>query len=86
MLLCCSIRVLIALGVSAGAATSAAASLIGISAVFEKAGWLYQLIKVLGGCYLMFLGMKIIVSRIKPTPASEPVAALQKTAVNPSAF
>ena len=52
----------IALGVSAGAATWASASLLGISAIFEYATWLYRLIQIIGGLYLGYLGLKTILS------------------------
>jgi len=52
----------VTLGVSAGAATWASASLIGISAVFEYATWLYHLIRIIGGLYLGYLGLKIIIA------------------------
>ena len=57
--------VFIALGVSTGAATWATAGLIGISALFDNTNWLYHLIKFAGGCYLMYMGLKIIVESFK---------------------
>ncbi len=54
----------ITLGVSTGAATWATASLIGISALFAYAGWLYDAIRVVGGIYLIYLGGRVIVSSL----------------------
>ncbi len=66
----------IALGVSAGAATWASASLVGISALFAYASWLYDAIRVVGGIYLIYIGIKIIVGSFgsqkqASTPASK---------------
>jgi RhtB (resistance to homoserine/threonine) family protein len=50
----------IALGVSIGAGIWASASLLGLNVLFKYAGWLYDAIKVMGGCYLIYMGIKII--------------------------
>jgi threonine/homoserine/homoserine lactone efflux protein len=50
----------IALGVSTGASVWATASLLGLSLVFEHAGWLYDSIRVIGGMYLLYMGVKTI--------------------------
>jgi threonine efflux protein len=57
--------IFIALGVSIGAGTWASASLLGLSALFKYAGWMYNVIKVIGGCYLVYMGMKTIWYAIK---------------------
>ena len=51
---------LIALGVSIGAGIWASASLFGLSVLFKYAGWLYEAIKIIGGCYLIYMGIKTI--------------------------
>ena len=53
---------LIALGVSAGAAIWAAARLVGLSVVFEHSTWLYDTIRFIGGLYLIFIGVKTILT------------------------
>ena len=50
----------IALGVSIGAGIWASASLLGLSVLFKYANWLYDAIKVIGGCYLIYMGLKTI--------------------------
>ena len=57
--------ILIAFGVSAGVATWATACLVGVSQLFENAVWLYQTIKILGGCYLAYMGFRIILNSMK---------------------
>jgi threonine/homoserine/homoserine lactone efflux protein len=57
--------ILIALGVSIGAGAWAIASLLGLSALFKYAGWMYSTIKVIGGCYLVYIGIKTIWYAIK---------------------
>jgi threonine efflux protein len=56
----------IALGVSIGAGIWASASLLGLSALFRYADWVYDVIRVTGGCYLVYMGMKTIGYAIKP--------------------
>lgn len=53
---------LIALGVSMGAGVWATASLIGLGVVFNHAAWLYDCVRLVGGLYLIFLGLKAICS------------------------
>lgn len=55
----------LALGVSIGAGTWASASLLGLTALFKYAGWMYDAIKFVGGCYLVYMGMKTIWYAIK---------------------
>jgi len=50
----------IALGVSTGAGIWATASLLGLGVVFVHLPWLYDTIRLAGGLYLMFIGVKII--------------------------
>lgn len=50
----------IALGVSTGAGIWATASLLGLGVVFVHLPWLYDIIRLVGGLYLMFIGLKII--------------------------
>lgn len=57
---------LVTLGVSAGAATWATASLLGLSAIFEHATWFYNLIRVIGGLYLIFIGLKVFFASFRP--------------------
>jgi threonine/homoserine/homoserine lactone efflux protein len=52
--------VFIALGLSTGAGIWASASLFGLSVLFKYTGWLYDTIKVVGGCYLIYMGTKTI--------------------------
>ena len=55
----------IALGVSIGAGKWATASLLGLSALFRYAGWMYDAIKLIGGCYLIYMGIATIWNAIK---------------------
>ena len=52
--------IFIALGVSMGAGTWATASLLGLSALFAYAGWMYDAIRIIGGCYLFYMGLRTI--------------------------
>lgn len=55
----------IALGVSTAACVWATASLLGLKAVFDHANWLYETIKMIGGCYLVYIGIKIIIGSFR---------------------
>jgi threonine efflux protein len=55
----------IALGVSMGAGTWASASLLGLSALFTYAEWMYDTIKIIGGCYLVFMGLNILWNAVR---------------------
>lgn len=51
------------LGVSLGLGLYAALSLLGLSAVLIEYQWLTWLVRVLGGCYLIYLGGRLLVVR-----------------------
>jgi RhtB (resistance to homoserine/threonine) family protein len=60
----------IALGVSAGAGVWATASLLGLSMLFRYATWLYSAVKFIGGCYLIYMGLTIILNTLKTKNSS----------------
>jgi len=51
-----------ALGVSIGLSLYAALSLIGLSAILLRFEWLAWAVRILGGCYLVGLGIRLVVS------------------------
>ena len=55
-----SLGIWLALGVSVGAGTWASASLLGLSALFSHAGWLCESLKIMGGSYLIYMGLNTI--------------------------
>src|SRR5690242_8462076 len=57
------------MGVSMGLGFYATLSLIGLSAVLVEYQWLTWLVRVLGGAYLAYLGIKLL--RAKPLGAAE---------------
>lgn len=73
----------IALGVSIGASLWASASMIGLSALFAYAGWLYDALKLIGGCYLIYMGLKTIYHVMHRTTL---VAEVEKTVNGGSAI
>ena len=52
------------LGVSLGLCLYATLSLLGLSAILVEYQWLTWTVRILGGCYLIFLGIKLL--RAKP--------------------
>lgn len=62
------------LGVSFGLALYAMLSLIGLSAILVEYQWLAWTVRVLGGCYLAWLGLRLLLTRAEPLDvSSEPV-------------
>jgi threonine/homoserine/homoserine lactone efflux protein len=68
-----------ALGVAIGIALWAVAGFFGIRALFVASPWLYLAFKIGGGGYLLFLGVRLLVSSFR-----REVAADQGTAVLPA--
>ena len=67
---------LIALGVSTGAGIWATASLLGLGVVFGHLPWLYDTIRLVGGLYLMFIGLQIIRAAFNVSLPSLPATPL----------
>jgi threonine/homoserine/homoserine lactone efflux protein len=63
------------LGVSMGLCLYATLSLLGLSALLVQYQWLTWTVRILGGCYLVFLGIKLLRARpqaIELDPAGRP--------------
>ena len=58
------------LGVSIGLGFYASLSLLGLSAVLVEYQWLAWLVRVLGGCYLIYLGITLLLSKPAPVDVS----------------
>ena len=58
------------LGVSIGLGFYASLSLLGLSAVLVEYQWLAWLVRVLGGCYLIYLGITLLFSKPVPVDVS----------------
>lgn len=65
--------VFVALGVAAGTAIWATASLAGLGLLFQSAGWLYQGVKIAAAAYLILAGIHAIASarRAPETPVPD---------------
>ena len=50
------------LGVSIGLAAYASLSLIGLSAILIRFEWLAWMVRILGGCYLIYLGIRLVLA------------------------
>lgn len=57
-----------AIGMGVGGAAFALLSLFGLVAILQKVEWLFWLLKVCGGVYLVYLGVKIWRSAAQPLP------------------
>ena len=51
------------LGVSCGLGLYATLSLLGLSAILVEYQWLAWAVRVLGGCYLIYLGIRLVLTR-----------------------
>lgn len=60
---------MVASGVAFGTALWAGASLLGLGLIFQTAGWLYQAIKYVGAAYLIFIGVRMVLSVRRPAAA-----------------
>ena len=58
-------------GVSIGLGLYATLSLLGLSAILVEYQWLTWTVRVLGGCYLAFLGLRFLFAKPKPIDVSE---------------
>ncbi len=68
---------LVSLGIAAGTTVWATASLLGLSLLFETATWLYQAVKLAGALFLIYLGLRTILSARRLTVSgSAPVAVV----------
>jgi threonine efflux protein len=70
---------LIALGVSTGAGLWATASLIGLRVLFNRGAWLYDTIRLIGGLYLLWIGLKTICSAFSSSSTSFRVGHLSQS-------
>jgi threonine efflux protein len=59
------------LGVSLGLCLYATLSLLGLSAILVKYQWLTWAVRVLGGSYLIFLGIRLLMARPQPIEADQ---------------
>ncbi len=55
--------VMTSFGVSCGLGLYATLSLIGLSAILVEYQWLAWAVRVLGGCYLIYLGVRLVLTR-----------------------
>jgi threonine efflux protein len=61
--------VFVALGIATGTIVWCAGSLLGLAVLFATFSWLYQLVRLAGAVYLMYLGLKTIRHAHQPLPA-----------------
>lgn len=73
--------VTVAAGIALGTTVWATASLLGLGLLFQSAAWLYQAVKIAGGLYLAYLGLRmILIARREarpdatPSPAARPLS------------
>ncbi len=67
---------LAAAGIGLGSALWAVLVLLGLSLILEQATWLYATLRLLGGAYLVYLGIRLWLGARVPLDLSLPVAAV----------
>jgi threonine efflux protein len=60
--------VFVALGIATGTIIWCAGSLLGLAVLFATFSWLYQLVRLAGATYLLYLGLKTIRHAHQPLP------------------
>ncbi len=78
-----SAGLLTTLGVSIGLGLYASLSLLGLSAILVEYQWLAWSVRVLGGCYLIYLGIRLIFAKPQPVDVT---ADAGKPSGNPLLF
>ncbi|MGH8700836.1 MAG: LysE family transporter [Burkholderiales bacterium] len=68
-----------ALGIATGAAVWSSAALLGLNVLFAHFGWLYTGVKLLGGMYLLYLGIKLWRTADQPLGSSVRHGATART-------
>ena len=63
----------LAAGIAIGTTVWATASLLGLGLLFQSAGWLYLTVKLAGAAYLIYLGLRTILSARRLSPVAGPV-------------
>ena len=71
---------LIAIGITTGSTVWAVMSLLGLSMLLVQTSWLYAVLKIAGGAYLLYLGATMLLSSSnpavdKPVPAVDTMSA-----------
>ena len=69
------------LGVSTGLCLYATLSVLGLSAILAEYQWLTWAVRILGGSYLIFLGIKLLRARPQPIELEEPTRPAGKRAI-----
>lgn len=69
-----------ALGIALSILLWSICALSGLHFLFQKMAWLQQLLMVLGGVYLLYLGALMLKSALKASPAHVTAEQVQKTA------
>jgi threonine/homoserine/homoserine lactone efflux protein len=64
-----------ALGVAAGCLVHTAAVALGVAALLAASSTAFEVIKFAGAAYLAWLGVRLLLTRAAPVPASSPAAA-----------
>ncbi len=58
-------------GIALGTTIWAVASLLGLALLFQTAAWLYLAVKLAGGAYLIFMGLRMVVGALRGGPAGD---------------
>ena len=77
---------LTALGIGLGVLVHVSYTLLGVGLLMQQATWLFDVVKLLGAAYLIYLGVTMLRSRQEDDLPSQPVAALSDMAALRTGF
>ena len=58
-------------GVASGDSTALALSLAGLAAVLATSAWLFTVVKLVGGLYLIYMGVRLLLAKTAPLATEE---------------
>lgn len=73
------------LGCCAGIATHATAAVLGLSALLAASAAAYSVVKLAGAAYLAYLGIRMLISAVRPGSPAEKLAAPPRAVLHPKA-
>jgi threonine/homoserine/homoserine lactone efflux protein len=73
-------------GICTGSFVWGVAAAVGVSALFAASEIAYVVLKLVGGGYLVFLGIRLLVKALKGAPLGEDLAAIESTPSGTAAF
>lgn len=75
-----------AVGMGVGGTVFAGLALVGLIALLNQVAWLWLVLKLVGGCYLVWLGLQIWRGASEPLPSTDAVGAREQSLLRSFSF